>query len=210
GAEGGVDAEDDTDQRGDGESDHGRPEGDNGFHAGEVADEPGNGHTEQHAHRAARAGKHHGLNEELRDDIAAFGAERTTDTDLARALGHAGEHDVHDTDAADEQRNGGYRAEHDVENLLGPFGPLEQFQRDKDVVILLFVVPFHDFFDGIGHCGDLLRSGDLDGQFVELDPFLFETAAAHLAEDFAVPGLGCFERDEHPVGGGLDVFLGFI
>ena len=175
-----------------------------------MADEPGNGHAQQHAHHAARAGQHHGLDEELGDDIAAFGSERAADTDLARALGHAGEHDVHNADAADEQRNGGYRAEHDVENLLGPFGPLEQFQRDEDVVVFLFVVPFHDFFDGIGHRGDLLRSGHLDGDFVELDPFLFKTAAPYLAEDFAVTGLGCFERDEHPVGGGLDVFLGLI
>src|SRR5437879_1135226 len=193
GAEGGVDAEDDTDQRGNGESDHGRPQNDDGFHAGKVADEPGNGHTEQHAHNATRAGKHHGLDEELRDDVAAFGAERATDADLARALGHARKHDVHNADAADEQRDGGNRAEHDVENLLGPFGLPELFKWNLDVVVLFFMVALHYLFDRVRYRDDLFELVYLDGDFVELDPFLFKTAAAHLPEDFTVSGLGRFQ-----------------
>src|SRR5205823_30831 len=58
--------------------------------------------------------------------------------------------------------------------------------------------------------GDLFRRLDFDGDFMELDLFLLETAAAHFAEDFAVTGLGRLQRDKHPVGGGLDVFLGFL
>src|SRR5437762_2315815 len=46
--------------------------------------------------------------------------------------------------------------------------------------------------------------------FVELNPFLFETAAAHLAKNFAVTGLGGFQRDEHAVGGGPGILLGFV
>src|SRR5256884_3755681 len=209
GAQGGVDAEDDANDPRNGEGDHGRPEGDDGFHAGKVAHEPGNGHAEQHADHAARAGEHHGLNEELRDDVAAFGAERAADADLAGALGHAGEHDVHDADAADDQRDGRNRAEHDVEYLLGALGAFEQLERHDDVVVLLLVVALHHFFDGVGDGDDLFRRGNFDGDFVELDPFLFKTAAAHLPQDFAVTGLGRFQRDEHPLSGGLDVVSGF-
>ena len=44
-------------------------------------------------------------------------ADRQTRADLARPLGHADEHDVHDADAADDERDAGDRAEqsgHDV------------------------------------------------------------------------------------------------
>ena len=45
--------------------------------------------------------------------------------DLARSLGYADEHDVHDSDAADDQRNAGDRAEqsgHDVGRRRGRIG----------------------------------------------------------------------------------------
>ena len=41
----------------------------------------------------------------------AAGADGQADADLARPLGDRDEHDVHDADAADEQRNAGDRAE---------------------------------------------------------------------------------------------------
>ena len=44
-------------------------------------------------------------------DVAAVRADGHADADLARALGHAHEHDVHDPDAADEERDAGDRAE---------------------------------------------------------------------------------------------------
>ena len=46
----------------------------------------------------------------------------------------------------------------------------------------------------------MFRRGNFDGDFVELDPFLLEAAAAHLAENLAITGLGGLQRDEHPVG----------
>ena len=53
----------------------------------------------------------HGLDQELREDVAPPRADRLADADLARALGHRHEHDVHDADPADEQRDRGDRAE---------------------------------------------------------------------------------------------------
>ena len=44
-----------------------------------------------------------GLDEELHQDVALARADRHADADLARPLGDAHEHDVHDADAADEQ-----------------------------------------------------------------------------------------------------------
>ena len=43
------------------------------------------------------------LDEELHEDVPLARADRHADADLARPLGDAHEHDVHDADAADEQ-----------------------------------------------------------------------------------------------------------
>ena len=68
----------------------------------------------------ATHGKHHGLDEELSDDVLFLArTERAAHADLTGALGDGGEHDVHDADATDDKRDGGDGAEHDVEDFLG-------------------------------------------------------------------------------------------
>ena len=47
------------------------------------------------------------FDEELQQDVVAARAERLADADFAGALGDGDEHDVHDDDAADDQRDGG-------------------------------------------------------------------------------------------------------
>src|SRR5438270_7545885 len=46
-----------------------------------------------------------GLCQELTNDVGLACADRATNSDLARAFQHRREHDVHDSDAADQQRN---------------------------------------------------------------------------------------------------------
>ena len=65
-------------------------------------------------------------------------ADGEADADLAGALGDADEHDVHDADAADEQRNAGDGAEqhgHDFGGLRGDFGDF-LLGADEEVVFL--------------------------------------------------------------------------
>ena len=57
------------------------------------------------AHHAAEQAEHDRLDQELQQDVRASGAERFANADLARPLGDRHEHDVHDADAADEQRH---------------------------------------------------------------------------------------------------------
>ena len=45
------------------------------------------------------------LDQELQQDVARLGAHRHADADLARPLGDADQHDVHDPDAAHQQRH---------------------------------------------------------------------------------------------------------
>ena len=44
---------------------------------------------------------------ELPNNVTATGADSATNADFARPLGHGGQHDVHDADTADQQRNTG-------------------------------------------------------------------------------------------------------
>ena len=57
----------------------------------------------------ADPGEDHGLDEELREDVTVARADGFADADLACAFGNGHEHDVHDADAADEQRDRGDR-----------------------------------------------------------------------------------------------------
>ena len=52
--------------------------------------------------------------QKLQQDLAAFRAERLAHADLARPLLHVDEHDVHDADAADRQRQHADEREHDL------------------------------------------------------------------------------------------------
>ena len=60
-----------------------------------------------------------GFEEELQEDVSAAGADGHADADLAGPLGDADEHDVHDADAADEERDDG-DAEEEVAHELRP------------------------------------------------------------------------------------------
>ena len=88
----------------------------------------------------SRRSRHHGcLDQELLDDVAALRAQGAADADLAGALRDRRQHDVHDADAADQERDAGDRAQHEVEDPLGRLGLFQQLQRDGDRVVFLGV-----------------------------------------------------------------------
>ena len=62
------------------------------------------------AEQAADAGEHDRLDQELLGDVAPLGPQGAADADLAGPLGDGRQHDVHDADAADQQRDRGDRA----------------------------------------------------------------------------------------------------
>ena len=78
------------------------------------------------AEHAAADREQHGLDEELAEDVGAPRAERLADADLARPLGDGDEHDVHDADPADEQRDRGDGGEQHREDVVARGGRLQQ------------------------------------------------------------------------------------
>src|SRR5262249_3016786 len=77
-----------------------------------------------------------GFDQELLPDVAAARAEAPADSDLAGPLQDVGEHDVHNADAADQQRDAGDAAHDDVENALRALVLFQQFARDDDRIIV--------------------------------------------------------------------------
>ena len=79
--------------------------------AGQLADPRRHDESEDDADQAAEERQVQRLDEELLEDVASAGADRLADADLAGPLGDRDQHDVHDPDAADDQRDGGDAAE---------------------------------------------------------------------------------------------------
>src|ERR1041385_3092719 len=111
------------------ERDHRRPAGVRGDDLREQDADDDAGHAAEQRDRER-------LDHELRADVDAARADGAADADLARPLHHRGQHDVHDADAADEERDPGDRAHDDVEDRLR-LPPLRQ-QRlgDHDLVVV--------------------------------------------------------------------------
>ena len=61
--------------------------------------------AEDDADHAARRGEERRLQQELAPDVALARAERQAHADLAGALHHRDQHDVHDHDPADAERD---------------------------------------------------------------------------------------------------------
>ena len=129
------------------------------------------------AHRAERDR----FDQELGEDVAAMRADGHADADFARPLGHAHEHDVHDADAADDERNARDRAEqrgHDPEVAVAVSAISSWVRTVKssslpaaDVVALP-----EQLDDLLLRGGELLRAGDLhvdvaQGRAAGEDPF---------------------------------------
>src|ERR1035438_7212868 len=154
GLDGGVDAEDDADGDGDAESDHHGGGSDDRLPFGGAGDQPGEEESEGNAQETAADGDEDGFGEELANDIEAAGADGAADADFAGAFHDGGEDDVHNADAAHQQRNGG-DGDHDVgEDGLGALLLGEEGGGDGDGEIL------HGMVGGIEDGGD--DFGDLD------------------------------------------------
>src|SRR5664280_3298367 len=115
GSVGRIDAEDQAHGDRDPEREGHRIGSDHGLDAEDL--ELGTDDADHDPDQAAEDGQHGRLEQELADDVAASGADRLANADLARALRDAHQHDVHDPDAADEQRDRGDDTEQDGQGL---------------------------------------------------------------------------------------------
>lgn len=79
---------------------------------GNERDEEGEDVAEDEAHQAADNAEDEGFEEELKKDVAGACANRFADTDFAGALRNGDEHNIHDANAADDERDACDEREH--------------------------------------------------------------------------------------------------
>lgn len=207
---GGIDAEDNSGEAGDSEGEEDGPGGDDGFHLGEVGDADRDEDAEEDSDDPAADGEDDGLDEELDDDVFSLRSEGAADADLAGALGDGGEHDIHDTDAADEERNGSDGAEDDVEHALGGLGLAEELERDNEFEVLLLMEVAEEVLDLLLARDDGLRIGHADDEAVEFDALGAHAAGGLLDEEFAKAGAGGGEGDVNVVVDGFALVIAHL
>ena len=130
--EGGEKPEEDADRHGEYDCNHDGGEADRDGGGGHAGDDLGKADARADADDAAHAREHGRLSQELPQDAALFRADRLLQADLPRALRDGDEHDVHDADAADEQRDAGdpdQLAVRRVAEVLQLLGLLQQVLR---------------------------------------------------------------------------------
>src|SRR3989442_6445374 len=98
-----IEAEEDPDAGGEAEGEHDGFRRDEGAPLGEVTDRARAAEAERDAGDPADQRERDGLDQELEQDVTPPGADRHPQADLARPLRDRDQHDVHDTDATDEQ-----------------------------------------------------------------------------------------------------------
>ncbi len=84
-------------------------------HPASQRDQARHDEAEHDAEASAHKGNQHGLDHELANDVGLARTDGAANADFARALENAGQHDVHDADAADQKGNGGDRNHDGVE-----------------------------------------------------------------------------------------------
>ena len=87
---------------------------------------------DEHADQAADQRQRQRLDEELAEDVPAPGAEGLADADLAGPLADRDQHDVHDPDPADDERDRGDPAEQQGQRAADRRGGLEQLGLVED------------------------------------------------------------------------------
>src|SRR5947208_3764434 len=123
----GIQTKEQSDERGNADAHRHGPRLDRGRKRRQLADDHRKDETKAGAEHAAERRKRDRLRQDLPDDVAAARAEGLSQPDLARALAHHHQHDVHDHDAADDERQRHDADEHGEDALGG--GLIDAKQR---------------------------------------------------------------------------------
>src|SRR5271156_3149426 len=194
--------------------DHGRKRGLHGERKG-GANNDHQGIGENDADQTAGGGKHGGFGEELHQDVLFSRAKGTAEADLAGAFGDAGEHDIHDDDAADNEKNADQRHGHEgqVASEVVPERHDGIGTQDGEIVgrIVGYVAPSAHEHAGFIFAGQhQFRVGSLhhDGEPVDLRPvptFLVGAERHHhvIVLRLAKGGAERFGHADHFVGVGI-------
>lgn len=136
-------------------------------------DKEGEDVAENEAHEAANYAKNNRFEEELEKDVACACADCLADTDLAGALRNGDEHNVHDADTADDERDAGDEGKHVGNDREKGTGWMKVIGARDNLVILvtflslaeLLVNSIDGVWDDIGSLSAYINLLNLDRRF---------------------------------------------
>src|SRR6185295_9967316 len=139
-------------------------------------------HAVPYSQHSSKEGDHHRLGEKLAHDVALPGADGAADSDLTGALEHGRQHDVHNPDTADQQRDAGDTDHDERENLVGGLLLLQQTGGDQHGEVSRVFVRGGE--DGANHTFRLDRIGsglnpDVEAVNLVLEPAHVVVEAPH-------------------------------
>ena len=211
GFEGGVEAADHADADGESDADEDGGGFDDGgiFAFGDFGEESKEAEGSAEAEDPAAEADDATFDNDLEEDIAAFGTDGEADADFADAFGDGSEHDIGDADAADDQADAGDEAAANFgafDTALHVIEPL--FAGDEREVLDAAVGEIEEgagFFHGFLEAGGVTNLEDELIEFVvgaEVD-FVDDIGGFEVIEDGGDGGLdaGIFEEERVPIFG---------
>ena len=162
-----VDAEEEADADGEAEGDDDRCCRDDCLEEARLGDSQGDADAAGDAQEAADDADDDGFDEELHHDVLEGRAQGFTDADFPRPFSDGDHHDVHDADAADDERNGGDTAQEEGQHGRRAGHGFHEARQVADVEVVFLAV--HDVmalaqqrFDFGLDLFDFIGAGDLD------------------------------------------------
>ena len=122
------------------------------------------------AHQATNNAENNGFKEELEHDMAGACADGFADADFACAFGDGYKHDIHDADAADDERDASNEREHAGDNREKRASWMEVVGTGNNLVILVAFFGFGKLFvDGFDGALNLVGGFSADIDLLDLD-----------------------------------------
>ena len=118
-------------------------------------------------------------------DVPPLGAQSPADADFPGPLRHGRQHDIHDADAADDQRHGSDSPQHQGKNALGLLGFFQQVQRHRDFRVLFLVELIDQPLDDLRGLLHVLHLIDRHGDLADLQPLHFESSGVVIEQQLA-------------------------
>ena len=169
GLKGGIDTEDNTNDKGNKEGDDEDLPANVGGERSDDRNEEGEEIAEDDTEDAAHDGEEEGFKYKLHEDVAAGGADGFPDADFVGALGDRDQHNVHNADTADDERNTSNEGKHTGNHVQhGARGVSDLIAVSHGEIGVTGVVLDQGGFDGAGGGRKVADSGGHNVDLLDL------------------------------------------
>ena len=139
-------------------------------HVGIKCDQTADTHPQQDTQNTAHTGQKHRFDKELEQYIAFLSSQCPAGTDLFTPLVNACQHDVHNTDTADDQRDPGNGTHYDSKDILRSLPLFQKIQWYDHIPIFDFAVAGAEVLRyPVGGVVDVFKLINRNNKYIEVD-----------------------------------------